>query len=34
MILAAACYPEAQTRVQEELDMIIGRDRRKVSMHW
>ncbi|KAF8553149.1 cytochrome P450 [Imleria badia] len=27
MIMAAACYPEAQKRVQEELDMIIGRDR-------
>ena len=29
MILAAACYPDAQKRVQEELDMVIGKDRRK-----
>ncbi|KAF8549342.1 cytochrome P450 [Imleria badia] len=27
MILAAACYPEAQRRVQKELDMVIGKDR-------
>lgn len=27
MILAAACYPEAQIRVQEELDMVVGKDR-------
>ncbi|KAH7884150.1 cytochrome P450 [Phlebopus sp. FC_14] len=27
MIMAAACYPEAQARVQEELDMVVGRDR-------
>ena len=29
MIMAAACYPEAQRRVQEELDMVFGKDRRK-----
>ncbi|KAF8549254.1 cytochrome P450 [Imleria badia] len=27
MIMAAACYPEAQKRVQEELDMVVGKDR-------
>ncbi|KAG9310417.1 cytochrome P450 [Chiua virens] len=27
MILAAACYPEAQRRVQEELDRVVGNDR-------
>ncbi|KAG6334916.1 hypothetical protein ID866_4177 [Astraeus odoratus] len=27
MILAAACYPEAQTRVREELDAVVGKDR-------
>ncbi|KAF8549251.1 cytochrome P450 [Imleria badia] len=30
MIMAAACYPEAQKRVQEELDMVIGKDRSKL----
>ena len=29
MIMAAACYPETQKRVQEELDMVIGKDRCK-----
>ena len=29
MILAAACYPEAQRRVQEELDTVIGKNRSK-----
>lgn len=29
MILAAACYPEAQKRVQDELDTIVGKDRSK-----
>ena len=29
MIMAAACYPEAQKRVQEELDMVVGKDRSK-----
>lgn len=28
-VLAAACYPEAQAKVQEELDMVVGRDRGK-----
>jgi len=27
MIVAAACYPEAQRRVQEELDIAFGKDR-------
>ncbi|KAF9221215.1 cytochrome P450 [Gyrodon lividus] len=27
MIMAAACHPEAQRRVQEELDMVVGMDR-------
>ncbi|KAH0838823.1 cytochrome P450 [Lanmaoa asiatica] len=27
MIMAAACYPEAQRQVQEELDMVIGKER-------
>jgi len=27
MILAAACHPEAQARVREELDLVVGRDR-------
>ena len=27
MIMAAACYPDAQRRVQEELDMVFGKDR-------
>ncbi|KAG0696778.1 cytochrome P450 [Suillus ampliporus] len=26
-IMAAACYPEAQARVQEQLDTVVGRDR-------
>ncbi|KDR69933.1 hypothetical protein GALMADRAFT_255243 [Galerina marginata CBS 339.88] len=26
-VLAAACYPEAQAKVQEELDAIVGRER-------
>lgn len=26
-VLAAACYPEAHRRVQEELDAVIGRER-------
>jgi len=29
VIMAAACYPEAQIRVQEELDMVVGRDKSK-----
>ncbi|KAH7922018.1 cytochrome P450 [Leucogyrophana mollusca] len=27
LIMAAACHPEAQTRVQEEIDMVVGRER-------
>jgi cytochrome P450 len=27
MIMAAACHPEAQARVQEELDLVVGSDR-------
>ncbi|KAH7922200.1 cytochrome P450 [Leucogyrophana mollusca] len=27
MIMAAACYPEAQKKVQAELDKVVGRDR-------
>jgi len=27
MILAAACHPDAQRRIQEELDMVVGKDR-------
>ncbi|KAF8555883.1 cytochrome P450 [Imleria badia] len=27
MIMAAACHPDAQARVQEELDEVVGRDR-------
>jgi cytochrome P450 len=26
-IMAAACYPEAQAKVQEELDNVIGKER-------
>ena len=29
MIIAAACYPEAQRQVQEELDMVFGKDTSK-----
>ena len=29
MIVAAACHPEAQRRVQEELDMVFGKDKCK-----
>ena len=28
MVMAAACFPNAQSRVQEELDKVIGMDRR------
>lgn len=27
LVMAAACHPEAQTVVQDELDNVIGRDR-------
>ena len=27
LVMASACFPEAQNAVQEELDNIIGRDR-------
>ncbi|KAF8548564.1 hypothetical protein OG21DRAFT_1422857 [Imleria badia] len=27
MIMAAVCFPDAQIRVQEELDVIVGMDR-------
>jgi len=26
-VLAAACYPKAQAKVQEELDAVVGRER-------
>jgi cytochrome P450 len=26
-VMAAACYPEAQRWVQEELDQVLGKDR-------
>jgi cytochrome P450 len=26
-VLAAACYPMAQAKVQEELDAVVGRER-------
>lgn len=28
MMMAAALHPEAQARVQEELDNVVGRERR------
>ncbi|KAF9233177.1 cytochrome P450 [Melanogaster broomeanus] len=33
-IPAAACHPEAQARVQEELDMVVGRDRAPTFEDW
>jgi cytochrome P450 len=33
-VLAAACYPEAQRRVQEELDQVIGRNRGQIYFPW
>jgi cytochrome P450 len=27
VVMAAACYPEAQEKLQEELDVVVGRDR-------
>jgi cytochrome P450 len=27
LVMAAACYPKAQEKVQEELDTVVGRDR-------
>lgn len=27
MIMAAACYPDAQAKVQRELDNVVGRER-------
>lgn len=34
IILAAACHPEAQARVREELDLVVGRDRgRRIPIH-
>ena len=27
LVMAAACFPEAQSAVQEELDNVVGRDR-------
>ena len=29
--MAAACFPDAQERVQEELDVVVGMDRRKLT---
>ena len=31
MTMAAACFPDAQVRVQEELDMVVGMDKRKLT---
>jgi len=31
MTMAAACFPDAQLRVQEELDIVVGMDRRKLT---
>jgi cytochrome P450 len=32
-VMAAACYPEAQAKVQEELDTVIGTERRMFMAH-
>jgi cytochrome P450 len=34
MIMAAACYPKAQARVQEELDVVVGRGRVPTWEDW
>ena len=31
MTMAAACFPDAQVRVQQELDMVVGMDRCKLA---
>lgn len=31
MIMAAACFPDAQARVQKELDTVVGIDRCKLN---
>jgi cytochrome P450 len=33
-VMAAACYPEAQRRVQVELDQVIGQDRGQIHFGW
>ena len=33
-VLAAACYPKAQAKVQEELDAIVGRERGGYTFEW
>lgn len=30
MTMAAACYPDAQAKVQAQLDRVVGRDRGKI----
>lgn len=32
LVMAAACFPEAQAVVQEELDNVVGRDRGVLAM--
>jgi hypothetical protein len=31
LVLAAACFPQAQVKVQEELDLVVGKDRGQLS---
>jgi len=33
-VLAAACYPKAQAKVQEELDAAVGRERGMYTFEW
>ncbi|KIK94478.1 hypothetical protein PAXRUDRAFT_827945 [Paxillus rubicundulus Ve08.2h10] len=34
LVLAAACHPEAQARVQEEIDAVVGKDRAPTFEDW
>ncbi|KAF9223306.1 cytochrome P450 [Gyrodon lividus] len=34
LIVAAACHPEAQARVQEEIDVVVGKDRAPTFEDW
>ncbi|KAF8839514.1 cytochrome P450 [Paxillus ammoniavirescens] len=34
LVLAAACHPEAQARVQEEMDTVVGKDRTPTFEDW